>query len=104
MALQVEQDLVCSSGSANSLQAAYEAVADLINDARLTDDDRCWDHACCLHLLMHTRAPAEGRRPRIQRPGTIRVSSFSAVAWDTGTRNLSGPGNSGTPAVAGCGW
>lgn len=37
---QAEQDLVCSSGSANSLQAAYEAVADLINDARLTDDDR----------------------------------------------------------------
>jgi len=37
----VEQDLVCSSGSANSLQAAYEAVADLINDARLTDNDRC---------------------------------------------------------------
>lgn len=37
---QVEQDLVCSSGSTNSLQAAYEAVADLINDARLTDDDR----------------------------------------------------------------
>lgn len=42
--MQVEQDLVCSSGSANSLQAAYEAVADLINDAHLTDNDRCECH------------------------------------------------------------
>ena len=32
---------MCSSGSANSLQAAYESVADLINDIHLTDDDRC---------------------------------------------------------------
>ena len=38
--LQVEQDLVCSSGTKTSLDAAYKAVADLINDARLTDDDR----------------------------------------------------------------
>lgn len=37
---QVEQDLVCSSGSAASLETAYKAVSDLINDARLTDDDR----------------------------------------------------------------
>jgi hypothetical protein len=39
--MQVEQELVCGSGSAANMQQAFEDVMQVMNDSSLSDIDRC---------------------------------------------------------------